>query len=150
MRNVPCCCLYFQFHGVLCYNVWVTSYPNGRVTSPDMTESHCFRWQTKTWPPMRLITICTFKILMVFMRNVHCAFWFAHFSLTKFVCFDLVCRLRLLLYSQVYWHWGHFSLFLSQVLSLYILVKFIVEMSSFQWLLNICFCSVLVYNHQNK
>lgn len=140
MRNVQRCCLYFQFHGVLCYNVWVTSYPNGRVTSPGMTESHCFRcphvWQTKTWPAMRPITICTFKILLVLVRNVHCAFSLLHLSYTSlnsFSCFDLMWRFRLLLYSQLYSHWGHFSLLLLLesllVLSLEILVIFLVEMS---------------------
>ena len=35
IRNVPGCCLYLQFHGVLCYNVWVTQLGDrdGRVTS---------------------------------------------------------------------------------------------------------------------
>ena len=35
LRNVPGCCLYLQFHGVLCYNVWVTQLGDrdGRVTS---------------------------------------------------------------------------------------------------------------------
>ena len=48
---------------------------------PAMTESLCFRcphvplpmWQTKTWPAMRPILIL--EILLVFMKNVLCAYY---------------------------------------------------------------------------
>ena len=70
------------------------------------------------------------------VRNVHCAFSLLHLSYTSlnsFSCFDLMWRFRLLLYSQLYSHWGHFSLLLLLesllVLSLEILVIFLVEMS---------------------
>ena len=91
IRNVPGCCLYLQFHGVLCYNVWVTQLGDrdGRVTSlpwPSPSASGVsmchspWLWQTKTWPLMRPILII--KILLVFMRNVSVYYllrWYSSF-----------------------------------------------------------------------
>ena len=55
LRNVPGCCLYLQFHGVFCYNVWVSRLAE---SPPCHDRDPCFRclhvslpmWQTKTWP----------------------------------------------------------------------------------------------------
>ena len=59
----------------------VRSWPRWPSHLPGMTESLCFRclhvsllmWQTKTWPAMRPILIL--KILLVFMKNVLCAYY---------------------------------------------------------------------------
>ena len=63
------------------FSITMSGWPRWPSHLPAMTESLCFRcphvslpmWQTKTWPAMRPILIL--KILLVFMKNVLCAYY---------------------------------------------------------------------------